>query len=90
VSSASPFALPLNDDDRDFLASVATKVLGKTAVAATTAEGLQRMLIDPVRVNTLIPSHSHAVEVAGYVLKKVEADIETPGNFGLFVRRKAT
>lgn len=83
-------ALPLSDGDRDFLVSVAAAVLGKTAVAATPAEALQRMKIDPVRVNSLIPSHSRAVEVGGYVLKKVEADIETPGNFGLFVRRKGT
>jgi hypothetical protein len=88
MATNTPFQIDLLKEDRDFLAAVAAQILGKTAVAATTAEGMKRMKIDHVRVDTLIPSHSHAIEVAGFVLKKVEADIETPGNFGLFVRRK--
>jgi hypothetical protein len=89
MPTAPPIPLLAAKADREFLVLVATQILGQTSVAATTAEGLDRRKIDSKRVDSLIPSTSWAVEVDGFVLKKVEADIETPGNFGLFVRRKS-
>jgi hypothetical protein len=88
VATIPPIPILAGKADREFLVSVATRILGKTSVAATNADGLERRKIDSKRVDSLIPSTNWAVEVDGYVLKKVEADIETPGNFGLFVRRK--
>jgi hypothetical protein len=80
--------LELKDQDGQFLAVAAEKVLGSSAVAATTASRLRSIGIDPQRINTLLPWASVAVHWGGYVFKKVEADQETPDNFGLFVRRK--
>jgi hypothetical protein len=40
------------------------------------------------RVDALIPWTSTPIEWRGYVFKKVEADPESPENFGFFVRRR--
>jgi hypothetical protein len=39
------------------------------------------------RVDAIIPCASVAIFWQGYVFKKVEADPESPENYGLFVRR---
>jgi hypothetical protein len=88
VHSAHPQPLTVKSVDREFLLEVARKILGSGSVAATTEAGLLKQGIDANRVYDLIPTTSVAVELAGYVFKKVEADHETPQDFGLFVRRR--
>jgi hypothetical protein len=80
----------LPSDERDFLVAVAGRVLGTATTAATTAAGLTALGIDAKRVDTLIPWHSVAFDMGGFVLKKVEPALEAPANFGLFVKRRAT
>jgi hypothetical protein len=88
VHSPHPQPLTVNADDREFLREVAQKILGSGSVAATTRAGLLKCGVEANRVYQLIPTTSVAVELAGYVFKKVEADHETPQDFGLFVRRR--
>ena len=88
MHSPSPQSISVREPDRVFLIEMARKILGASNVAATTASALTKQGLDTSRVNVLIPWASVAVEVDGFVFKKVEADKETPDNFGLFVRRK--
>lgn len=85
--NSTPQPLAVQPEDKRFLLETAERVLGESTVAATTAAGLKQHGIDVKRVDTLIPWASVAVEVDGFVFKKVEPDSETPENFGLFVRR---
>jgi hypothetical protein len=86
----TPVPLKTNEADLAFLCNVARLVLGSSTVAATNARRLaEAYQIDPKRVDSLIPWGNTAVEVDGFVFKKVEADPETPDNFGLFVRTKS-
>jgi hypothetical protein len=85
----TPIPLNVSNQDLDFLCGVARAVLGGTNVAATNARRMvEAYKIDIKRLDALIPWGTAAVEVDGYVFKKVEADPETPDNFGLFVRTK--
>jgi hypothetical protein len=88
VQTVSPEPLQLNLDDRGFLVALAKRILGNSSVAATTATRLMRDGIDAARVNALLPSSSVAVELDGFVFKKIAADEESPANYGLFVRRR--
>jgi hypothetical protein len=87
-SSSHPFP-KLSDSDAQLLVAVANHVLGSSDVAATTAAGLSKNGFDEKRVDGLIPCASLPVQLGAFVFKKVEADKETPSNYGLFVRRKA-
>jgi hypothetical protein len=89
MHSSTPQTLPVKEPDRVFLIEIARKILGGSNVAATTAKALTKEGLDVSRVNLLIPWASVAVEVDGFVFKKVEPDKETPENFGLFVRRRS-
>jgi hypothetical protein len=89
VRTLNPQVLSLPAADRTFLTETARNILGTSNVAATTASGMIDHGIDAKRVDSLLPWASVAVEVDGYVFKKVEADVEVPHNFGLFVRRRA-
>jgi hypothetical protein len=84
----APQPLLVKGDDREFLLRMARAVLGNSPVAATTAAGIERHGIDARRVNMLIPWLSVSVQLDGIVIKKVEADDDTPGNFGLFIRQR--
>lgn len=85
----TPTPLTLKPSDESFLVDVARKVLGTSVVAATNARTITSAYgLDPTRVDALIPWGNVVVEVKGFVFKKVEADPETPDNFGLFVRSK--
>lgn len=88
MQTPHPQPLRLPGNDIEFLLDVARRVLGKSEVAATTAQSMEKQGIDSDRLNRIITSHSVAVSVDHYVFKKVEADPETPANFGLFVRLK--
>jgi hypothetical protein len=87
----NPSPLPLSslsNTDAELLRTVAKHVLGSSDVAATTAATLRQNGFDEKRVDILIPQASVAVRLGDFVFKKVEADKETPTNFGLFVRRR--
>lgn len=87
----TPTLLQLRPGDDQFIVDTARKILGSSVVAATNARTMSSAYgIDPKRVDALIPWGNVTVEVHGYVFKKVEADPETPDNFGLFVRLKGT
>ena len=83
----NPAAINLKKEEGELLVAVARKVLSNSNVAATNAVGLGKMGFDPKKVDLLIPCSSVAVQWDGYVFKKVEADPESPDNFGLFVRK---
>ena len=88
MNSDHPQSIRLVPEDAAFLEKVADAILGRADVAATTAEKLRALGFDPQRIDTLIPKTSRAVAIDGVVLKKVEPDPESPGNYGLFVRRR--
>jgi hypothetical protein len=88
VNRPDPTPIQLSDEDGTFLISVAEHVLGPSTVAATNAVGLAEHGFEASRVDALIPWTSTPIEWRGYVFKKVEADPESPENFGFFVRRR--
>jgi hypothetical protein len=78
--------LDLPKPDGEYLEKVGSTVLGKSSVAATNARRLTEMGLDAVRIDKLIPWGA-AASCQGLVFKKVEADPESPDNYGLFVRK---
>ena len=89
VNRQAPAPIVLNAADGSFLVEVAKHVLGNGTVAATNAERLIEQGMDAHRIDSLIPCVSVAVLWNGFVFKKVEADPESPENYGLFIRRAA-
>lgn len=87
VQRAEPKPIIVTRADGLFLAAVAERVLGPSTVAATNAARLREYGFDPNRIDELIPPDSVSVVCENFVFKKVEADPESPHDFGLFVRR---
>lgn len=87
MNKGEPQLIDVNRSDGELLVAVAEKMLGPSTVAATNARRLRDYGFDPSRINALIPFESVPVAWRGFIFKKVEADPESPGDFGLFVRR---
>ena len=90
MSTPTQEPLLLKESDRDFITTVAQRILGENSVAATTASRLVAIGIDARRIDSLIPWYGGPIEVGDFVVKKIEPDTESPGNFGLFLRRRKT
>lgn len=82
-----PTPLEISRGDGEYLIGVAELVLGGSSVAATNAKRLIQYGFDTKRIEALLPSTSAAVALNNYVFKKIQADPESPGEFGLLIRR---
>lgn len=71
-----------------FLESVAGEILGNSDVATVTAMTLQRMGLDAGRIGALVARCGSPAKSGAFEFKKIEADRDTPENFGLLVRRR--
>lgn len=72
----------------EFLTSVATRILGTSNVATSTATRLSEEGIDTNRLAGLIRSVDDG-RAGEFRFKLIDADPETPENFGVLVRRIA-
>jgi hypothetical protein len=75
----------IKEEDR-FLIETAAKILGGSRVATTTAERLSTQNIDVERLASLLKTRGAESEVGGMKFKLIDADPETPQNFGVLVR----
>src|SRR4051812_36498552 len=73
--------------DREFLMHCAARVLDGGSATATTAQGLQRLGVDVARLGRLLIGRSGTVHAGVFELRQFDVDGQTPGNFGLLVRR---
>lgn len=81
-SSRSPFV----GKDDDFLESAAAVILGGSGVATTTALRLARIGIDAKRLGLVLAARNREASVGTFKFKLIDADPETPDNFGVLVR----
>lgn len=74
----------MNDE---FLMLTAAKILGGSNVATSTAAMMGRQGMDAERLATLLSERGRDLTVGHFHFKLIDADPETPDNFGVFVRR---
>jgi hypothetical protein len=72
--------------DSQFLTEVAFKVLGTSSVATSTSERLAALGVDSNRVAEILMARGKETNVGAFKFKLIDADPETPKNFGLLVR----
>jgi hypothetical protein len=76
--------------DQEFFGTLAQNVLGGSDVATVTADRLRRQEIEVDRIRRALITANHEFTICGYRFKLIEADPETPANFGLLIRRIPT
>lgn len=73
--------------DEEFFGKIAQNVLGGSNVATVTAERLRRQGIDVDRIRRALTAPKSEFTIREFRFKLIEADPETPANFGLLIRR---
>lgn len=73
--------------DHQFLVEAGSKILLGTHVASITAAQLAVLGIDATRLELLLRIRAREAVADGYRFKLIDADPETPDNFGVLVRR---
>jgi hypothetical protein len=81
---STPIFPPAKDDE--FLSRTAVTILGGSHVATSTAQRLAAAGIDPRRLALLLLARGREAAVGSFKFKFIDADPETPDNFGVFVR----
>jgi hypothetical protein len=71
----------------EFLMDSAAKILDGSHVATTTAAKLTRQGLDAVRLGALLDARGREIIVGTFKFKFIDADPESPENFGVLVRR---
>lgn len=82
----SPLRIPPTLKDEDFLRSAADVILGGSHVATSTAQRLACIGIDAKRLGLLLQAKGREAGVEKFKFKLIDADPETPDNFGVLVR----
>lgn len=73
--------------DSEFLLNAIPHILGGSQVATTTAGRLATEGVDVMRLARIFAERGRELVIAEYRLKLIDADPDTPENFGVFVRR---
>lgn len=76
--------------DEEFFGKIAQNVLGGSNVATVTAERLRRQGIDVDRIRRALTAAQSDFSTREFRFKLIDADPETPADFGLLIRRIPT